>query len=454
MRAFQRLAARLIATLAALALGVHPALAQSILRDAETEALFRDMAEPIVKAAGLDPRNVDVVLVNDMSVNAFVAGGQVVYLNAGLINEATSANEVQGVIAHELGHVTGGHVINDSGGKAASNISILSLLLGVAAAAAGAGDAAMGVLMAGQQAALGKYLAYSRTQESSADAAGAQYLSAAGISGRGSISFFQKLQNMEFRYGFTRTLDSEFYSTHPMTGDRIATLEDTYSRDPAWNKPSNPALEARFQRAKAKLFGYLAKPADTLRVYPVTMTDIPARYARAYSWHKDGFLDKAMAESDSLLAAAPNDPYFLELKGQVLLEAGRPREALGPLRRATELSDNQPLIATTFGHALIATEDRDNFAEAERVLKNAVARDRENPFAWYQLGVVYAARGDMARAKLASAEQQVMSGEMPAALSSAQAAEAELPKGSPDWLRAQDIAMQARTAIERARQRK
>lgn len=454
MRAFHRLVARLIATLAALALGVNPALAQSILRDAETEALFRDMAEPIVKAAGLDPRNVDVVLVNDMSVNAFVAGGQVVYLNAGLINEATSANEVQGVIAHELGHVTGGHVINDSGGKAASNISILSLLLGVAAAAAGAGDAAMGVLMAGQQAALGKYLAYSRTQESSADAAGAQYLSAAGISGQGSVSFFKKLQNMEFRYGFTRTLDSEFYSTHPMTGDRIATLEDTYSRDPAWNKPSNPALEARFQRAKAKLFGYLAKPADTLRVYPVTMTDIPARYARAYSWHKDGFLDKAMAESDSLLAAAPNDPYFLELKGQVLLEAGRPREALGPLRRATELSDNQPLIATTFGHALIATEDRDNFAEAERVLKNAVARDRENPFAWYQLGVVYAARGDMARAKLASAEQQVMSGEMPAALSSAQAAEAELPKGSPDWLRAQDIAMQARTAIERARQRK
>lgn len=454
MRAFHRLVARLIATLAALALGVNPALAQSILRDAETEALFRDMAEPIVKAAGLDPRNVDVVLVNDMSVNAFVAGGQVVYLNAGLINEATSANEVQGVIAHELGHVTGGHVINDSGGKAASNISILSLLLGVAAAAAGAGDAAMGVLMAGQQAALGKYLAYSRTQESSADAAGAQYLSAAGISGQGSVSFFKKLQNMEFRYGFTRTLDSEFYSTHPMTGDRIATLEDTYSRDPAWNKPSDPMLEARFQRAKAKLFGYLAKPEDTLRVYPVTMTDIPARYARAYSWHKDGFLDKAMAESAALLAAAPNDPYFLELKGQVLLEAGRPRDALGPLRRATELSGNQPLIATTFGHALIATEDRDNFAEAERVLKNAVARDRENPFAWYQLGVVYAARGDMARAKLASAEQQVMSGEMPAALSSAQAAEAELPKGSPDWLRAQDIAMQARTAIERARQRK
>ena len=454
MRAVHRLAARLLTALAVLVWTVSPALAQSILRDAETEALLRDMAAPIVTAAGLDPRNVDVVLVNDPSINAFVAGGQVVYIHSGLINEATSANEVQGVIAHELGHVTGGHVINDAGGKVASNISILSLLLGVAAAAAGAGDAAMGVLMAGQQAALGKYLAYSRSQESAADAAGAQYLSKAGISGRGSISFFKKLQNMEFRYGFTRTADSEFYSTHPMTGERIATLEDTYSRDPAWTRPDDAALEARFRRAKAKLFGYLAQPSDTLRVYPLTMTDVPARYARAYSWHKDGFLDKAMAESDALLAAAPDDPYFLELKGQVLLEAGRPRDALGPLRRATELSGNQPLIATTFGHALIATEDRANFAEAERVLRTAVARDRENPFAWYQLGVVYAARGDMARAKLASAEQQVMSGQMRAALASAQAAESELPKGSADWLRAQDIAMHARAAIERERERK
>lgn len=455
MRALLRPIAGALTGLAAVALAVQPVAAQSILRDAETEALLRDMAAPLVAAAGLDPHNVDIVMINDPGINAFVAGGQAVYIHSGLINEASSANEVQGVIAHELGHITGGHIINSSGGREATGISILSLLLGAAAAAAGAGEAAMGVLMAGQQAAMGKYLAFSRAQESTADAAGAQYLSKAGITGRGSIDFFKKLENMEFRFGRRAGNDDDrFYSTHPMSSDRIATLQDTYEKDPAWNKKSDPALEARFQRAKAKLFGYLAQPGDTMRLYPATTNTIAARYARAYAFHKQGFLDKATAETDALIASAPNDPYFLELKGQVLLEGGHPAEALGPLRRATELSGNQPLIATTFGHALLATEDKGNLAEAERILKTAVARDRENPFAWYQLGTVYAAKGDLPRAKLASAEQQVMSGRMPQALSSAEAAQADLPRGSADWLRAQDIAFQARAAIERTRKKR
>lgn len=449
-----RILCRLIACFAALAFAAQPALAQSILRDAETEALLNDMAAPLVKAAGLDPKNVDIVLVNDPSVNAFVAGGQAVYIDSGLIDAADNANEVQGVIAHELGHIAGGHAVLNLGGKEVTGISLLSLLLGAAAAAAGGGEAAMGVLMAGQQAAMGKYLAFSRVQEATADAAGAEYLSAAGISGKGSIAFFKKLENMEFRSGYYPRAGDEFYSTHPMTADRIATLQDTYEKDPAWSKPSDPKLEARFARIKAKLFGYLAKPEDTLRVYPVSMTSVPARYARAYAYHKEAHLDKAMAEANSLLADSPDDPYFLELKGQILLESGRPKEALEPLRRATELTGNQPLIATLFGHALIATEDGSNYAEAERVLRAAVARDRFNPFAWYQLGVIYAANGDMPRARLASAEQQVLNGSMPEALNSAMTAERGLPEGSPDWLRAQDIAMQAKAAIESNKKRK
>jgi predicted Zn-dependent protease len=449
-----RLVVRCLALLAALNLTLQPATAQSILRDAETEQLLREMSWPLVKASGLDPRNVDVVLVGDNSLNAFVAGGQAVYLHTGLIEAASSAEEVQGVIAHELGHITGGHVISDGGSKAATGISILSLLLGGLAAAAGAGDAAMGVMMAGQQAALGKFLAFTRSQEASADAAGASYLSKAGISGRGSIAFFKKLQNLEFRHGYTRNLDSEFYRTHPFTGDRIATLQDTYSQDPAWNKPADPALEARFQRVKAKLMGYMQEPKRTLQVYPETMTGVPARYARAYAWHKDAFVDKAMAETDALLAAAPDDPYFLELKGQILLESGNPREAIAPLRRATDLTAHQPQIAMLFSHALIASENPVNLPEAERVLKAAVARDRELPFAWYQLGVVYGQKGDLVRARLASAEQKVMILDFQQALRDAQAAEAGLPKGSPDWLRAQDIAMQSRAAIERMEKRR
>ena len=449
----KRLIPRSVAALMILTLTSQAAMAQSVLRDAETEALLHDLAAPLVAAAGLDPRNVDVVLIGDPSINAFVAGGQVVYINEGLIETADNGAEVQAVIAHELGHITGGHAINDGGSKAATGISLLSLILGGIAAAAGSGDAAMGVIMAGQQAAIGKYLAFSREQESSADAAGAQYLSKAGISGRGSIGFFKKLQNLEYRHGYTRTADSEFYSTHPMTSDRITTLQDTYQADPAWNRPSDPLVEARFQRVKAKLLGYVAQPGRTLQVYPETDKSVPARYARAYAWHKEAFLDKAMAETDALLAQAPNDPYFLELKGQILLESGHPQDALAPLRRATELTSNQPLIATTFGHALLATEDPAQLPEAERVLKAAVARDRENPFAWYELGVIYGQRGDLPRARLASAEQQVLELNYSQALNSAQTAERGLPQGSPDWLRAQDIAMQARAAIEQKKKR-
>jgi len=450
-----RLLARLAASLLAAALSINAAAAQSILRDAETEALFHDMATPLVKAAGLDPRNVSVVLVNDPEINAFVMNGQTVYLNAGLINTADTANQVQGVIAHELGHVTGGHAISgEQGAKSAGTVSLLSLLIGAAAMAMGGGEAGMAAMMAGQSAAMGKYLAFTRGQEAQADAAGASFLAKAGISGRGSIEFFKKLENEGYRRGYSQADQDVFLSTHPLEGDRIAVLQDSYQKDPAWNRPSDPALEARFRRAKAKLFGYLQDPEQTMRQYPVTDTSVPARYARAYAWHKEAFLDKAMEETDALLKDAPADPYFLELKGQILLEAGKPAEALAPLRQATTLTGNQPLIATTFGHALIATEDGANLAEAARVLKAAVARDRENPDAWYQLGMVYASSGDQPRAKLASAEQQVLSGRWAEAQSSAESAMVGLPKGSPDWLRAQDIAMQARAQVERAKKRK
>ena len=454
MRVLPRFAVRLApiaATVAAtLALAVQPAAAQSILRDAETEALFQDMSRPIIAAAGLDPRNVDIVLINDGSINAFTAGGQAVFINSGLIALADNANQVQGVIAHELGHVAGGHAerINE-GLKPATGITILSLLLGVAAAAAGAPEAALGIIGAGQQAALGKFLAFSRTQEASADAAGAAFLSKAGFSGRGSLDFFKKLQNEEYRHGFKRDSDAEFYSSHPLTDDRIATLQDTYEKDPAWNARTDPKLEARFQRVKAKLYGYLAEPQATLRDFPEYETTVPARYARAYAFHKEALMDKAQVETDALLKTAPDDPYFLELKGQILLESGKPLEAIEPLRRATSLTANAPLIATTFGHALIASEDRANFVEAQRVLKAAVAKDRENPFAWYELGVVYEANGDHARARLASAEQQFMNGKFAEAMRNAEVAQQGLPAGSPDMLRAQDIAMSAHAVIEK-----
>ena len=424
----------------------RPAMAQSILRDAETESVFKEMSRPLIEAAGLRPENVQIVLIQDKTINAFVAGGQIVYIHSGLIAAADNANEVQGVIAHELGHITGGHVIRfGEGARVATGITLLSLLLGAAAMAAGAGEAGAAILGAGQEAAMGKFLAYTRTQESAADQAGASFLNKAGLSGKGSLSFFKKLQNQEFRLALPQ--EDSYARSHPLSGERISVLENVYVGKPGWDKPTDPKLEARFQRVKAKLVGYSEDPRRTLVKYPESDRSVPARYARAYAWHKSAYPERANEEVESLLKSEPNDPFFLELKGQILLESGKPKDALASLRRAVALAPDQPLISALLGHALISTENPDNFNEAKQVLRSAIGRDNSNPFAWYQLGIVYDREGDPARAALATAERHNLEGNLTLALVSARMAMGGIRPGTPDCLRAQDIALSSRAAL-------
>ena len=301
-----------------------------ILRDTEGELLLKQMSTPLIIAAKLDPGSVNVVLVKDPEVNAFVSQGQTVYIQTGLFLAADNVGQVQGVIAHELGHVVAGDAIrSQSGAKQATGITILSLVLAAAAAAAGAGDAAMGVLQAGERAAIGRYLAFTRVQEATADASGARFLSAAGISGKGMLEFFKKLQNLEYRLAIY-SKDS-FDQSHPLTSERIQALEQKLKADPAWNKPVDPALEARFERVKAKLMGYV-DPKQAVIKYPESDKSVPAHYARAYAYHLGGYPQKAQSEADALLAIDPHDPFFLELKGQILLEDGKPADAIPLLR--------------------------------------------------------------------------------------------------------------------------
>ncbi|WP_188053984.1 M48 family metalloprotease [Sphingosinithalassobacter sp. CS137] len=438
----------LLALVCLIGFAARPAAAQSILRDAETEALFADMSRPIIEAAGLEPDNVRVVLIQDPSINAFVAGGQTVYIHSGLLDAATNVNEVQGVIAHELGHIVAGHVpLRNSGGAGA--ISILSMVLGVVAVAAGAPEAGTGILMAGSRAAIGKYLAYSRSQEATADAAGVRFLNTAGVNGRGMLEFFKKLQNLEYRLAVPQ--EDSYERSHPLSGERISALTADLEGAPSWNRATDPELEQRFQRVQAKLRGYVNDPQATLRLYPTSNQSIPAHYARAYAYHKSGYPSQAAAEAAALVQAAPDDAYFLELEGQILLESGHAEEALEPLRIAVEKTSYQPLIATLFGHALIATEDPANLREAERVLRQAVARDRENPSAWYNLAIVYERTGDRARTALAMAERASLIGDSAVAAASARTAMAGLEEGSPDWIRAQDVLMVSRNALQEER---
>ncbi|WP_294268541.1 M48 family metalloprotease [Sphingomonas yabuuchiae] len=445
---------RLIAAFAVTVLvWAQPAAAQSILRDAETESLFADMSAPMIKAAGLSPRDVKIVLINDDSINAFVAGGQIVYVHSGLIQAADNVNEVQGVVAHELGHIADGHVIlGEQAMKPAMKMQLLSMVLGLATVALGGGAAGMGVMAAGQQAAMSNVLAFSRNQESAADAAGARYLTTAGVTGKGMLSFFKKLQNQQYRYGYTNI--DPFAQTHPLSSTRIQSLTADLQASPAWNKPIDPKLQERFLRVKAKLFGYVSPPETTLSKYPESDQSVYAHYARAYAYHKAAYPDKAEAEAAALIAKDPKDPYFEEIQGQILLESGKPLEALAPLRAATMGSGQNALIATTFGHALIATEDKRNLPEAVKVLKVAVQRDEDNPFAWVQLGTAYEQMGDEPRAALATAERASMMGDNRTAIQSARYAMANLTPNTSEWIRAQDIAMTSADAAASSKKKR
>jgi predicted Zn-dependent protease len=260
------------------------------------------------------------------------------------------------------------------------------------------------------------------------------------------LEFFKKLQNLEYRLAIY-SKDS-FDQSHPLTSERIQALEQKLKADPAWNKRVDPALEARFERVKAKLMGYV-DPKQAVIKYPESDKSVPAHYARAYAYHLGGYPQKAQSEADALLAIDPHDPFFLELKGQILLEDGKPADAIPLLREATQRSGDAPMIAAMLGHALVATEDPKNFAEAKKILKVAVNKDNQDPFAWYQLGIIYDREGDEARASLATAERNNLEGNPKLALASAEMAMKGIPAGSPDWLRAQDIAMVSKTELQK-----
>jgi predicted Zn-dependent protease len=445
-----------LAAVTSFGLLAQPVLAQSILRDAETEQFMRDIAEPLAASSGLGSGALRLWLINDPSINAFVATGQNIYFHSGTLQKADNVNEIEGVIAHELGHIeTGGAVLTASGGiESATRITLLSLLLGAAAVAVGAGSAGMAALMAGQTAAQGKYLAFSRAAEGGADAAAVRHLNAAHLSGKGMVSFFGRLRQEEYRLTPSYTAVDPFSQSHPMTQERQAALTAQLSGTPWWNSPPEATKQARFLRIKAKLIGYLEDPPVVMNKFPERDQSVPAHYARAYAWHRGGYPDKANEEVAALLAVDPHDPYFLELKGQILLEAGKPQEAVPPLREAALRSGNTPLIASLLGDALVASEDRAHLKEAEQVLKVSVQRDSDNPQAWYNLGVIYTRLGDEPRASLATAERHLLEGNPRLALNSAEIAIRGIPLGTPDAIRAQDIALTARDALERDRRRR
>ncbi len=423
----------------------------SLVRDAETEYIIGTYAAPLFKAAGLDPAAVRIHLVRDSSLNAFVAGGQRIFINTGLIMRSESPNQLTGVIAHETGHIMGGHLARTHDALAkASTSTILSMLLGAVAIASGSGDAGAAIITGGQHITQRQFLNYTRTQESAADQAAVSLLEATKRSGNGLIEFLSVLADQE---ALLVGRQDPYVRTHPISRERIAQLENRVATTEYGNQTDNAREMAIHQRMVAKLHAFLEPPNRILRKYPATDTSLPARYARAIAHYRIPELDTALAEIGELLADYPDDPFFHELHGQILYENGRIAASVAPYRRAVGVLPNSPLLLTALATSLIATEVPANNLEAIELLEQALRRDPDQGGAWHQLAIAYGRAGELGLSALASAELAFVTGRYGTARQQARRALGKLKRGTPAWLRASDILASSEKRARAAKKR-
>ncbi|WGR96610.1 M48 family metalloprotease [Bradyrhizobium sp. ISRA443] len=444
---------KLTALLTAVALAVGPvATAQAqqskgppLLRDTETEQLLREYTRPILRAAGLEKQNIQVVIINDSAFNAFVADGRRIFVNYGALLQSETPNQIIGVLAHETGHLAGGHLakLHEQLARAQTQM-IIAMLLGAGAMAAGArGGSNNGLTNAGaaafsapQSMIQRSLLSYQRQQEENADRAGVKLLTATGQSAKGMYETFKRFTDESL---FASRGADPYLQSHPMPVDRVEALEGLARSSPYWDKKDDPALQLRHDMMRAKISGFMERQDTVYRRYPLTNNSLPARYARAITTYLHGDLRSAISQIDSLIQAQPNNPYFYELRGQALLEGGKPAEAIAPLRRAVQLSNRAPLIEMLLGQALVASDNKAYTDEAINMLRAAVAREPEAPLGYTQLAMAYGRKGDYAEADLASAQAAYLRGDTKTARELASRAKTRFAIGTPGWVKADDI---------------
>lgn len=416
-----------------------------VLRDTETEQLLREYTRPILRAAGLEKQNIQMVIINQGVFNAFVADGRRIFVNYGAILQSETPNQIIGVMAHETGHLAGGHLAKMREQMAAAQTQmIIAMLLGAGAMVAGAkGGVNNGMTNAGAAmfSAPGEMirrnlLSYVRQQEENADKAGVKFLNATGQSSRGMYETFKRFTEEGL---FSSRGADPYVQSHPMPAQRVAALEELARSSPYWDKKDDPALQLRHDMVRAKISAFMERQDTVNRRYPMSNGSLPARYARAISTYLHGDLRNALAQIDGLIQQQPNNAYFYEVRGQALLEGGKPQEAIAPLRRAVQLSNNSPLIEMMLGQALVATNNNAYTDEAIGILRNAVARETEAPLGYMQLAMAYGRKGDYAQADLASAQAAFLRGDNKTARDLASRAKTRFAVGTPGWVKADDI---------------
>ncbi len=431
---------RLLVGMVMLAVAVAPlqALAQrlSLVRDAETERVLADLALPIFQVSGVVPSAVDLIIVNDNAVNAFVAAGQNIFFTTGFLMQAESALEVIGVIAHETGHIAGGHLARGSDAlEDATTRALIATLVGIAAGiAAGSGELVAATTAGGQHLAVRDFLAFSRSMESAADQASVTYLDRVGVSSEGLLAFLARLEDQEL---LPASRQSPYVRTHPLTRDRVDFIRNHVGQSPATGNVLPPAAELAYARVRAKLIGYF-QPQVALTQFAPDHANPAVRYGYAVALYRRARIDDAAAVMRGLLAEAPGDPFYNEMLGQILMDGGRITEARPYYERAAQALPGEPLILVRL--AQIRLEEGSGIDTAIIEL-NRVVSDRRGamPFAWRLLARAYGLQGDLGMAALSLAEEALAMGEAEDALEQAIRAEQTLPYGSPGWLRVQDL---------------
>ncbi|WP_292226056.1 M48 family metalloprotease [Brevundimonas sp.] len=414
------------------------ASAQSMIRDTEIEGIIRGWADPVFVAMGLNPSDIEVLLVNDNDLNAFATRGRIMGVNTGLILRTKNPSELLGVMAHEAGHIKNRHTLRDGAQNAGKQPMFMTMALGALAIAAGAPDAGVALLGSSQYFGTLGALHYMQSQEGEADLTGARALERAGETGAGLVSFFENFRSQEV---FSDARRYPYFRSHPLSSQRIESMRRFVQEQPHYSHRDSPERMAQHALILAKIHAFMDPPNQTLRSYPSTDTSLPGRYARAIVWYRDGQTDRALTAVDELIAGDETNPYFQELKGQVLFEEGRPVEAVVAHREAVRLAPDAPLLRVNLAHALIETNDPANLDEAISQLKHATVAEKDNTMAWRLLSQAYASKGMEGEARLASAELYFAAGAEKEAVQFALRARSMLEPTSIEWRRAMDIVL-------------
>ena len=421
------------------------AAAQGVIRDAEIERALGQIANPVLRAAGLGRSQVDIYIIDDPDLNAFVAGGNNIFIHSGLLRKLETIDQLQAVIAHEVAHITGGHLARRNEKiRQAQRKAGVGAVIALAAAVAGANEIGLAAGLLSQEVALRDILAHSRGEEAAADQAGLGYLVGAGADPGAVLEVMELFRGQEI---LSERYVDPYVQTHPLWSRRVRLLEDRVASARPGRERSRGEINLH-RRMVAKFDGFLGNPRQVLRKYKDDKTEIGA-LARAVAYHRIPDVRRAMSTVDALIRARPDDAFYHELKGQFLIERGRAADAVAAYSRAARLAPDEPLILAGLGRALVAVDTPKSTRQALDVLTRAAAKEKADPGILRNLAVVYARLGDNGRASLATAERFALQGRLKDADIHATRAAGQLPQGSPGWRRAQDILAVTRRAKKR-----